>query len=176
MLIGNGQRIAVDTIAGPEVALEVRGPEVIGPGRRRGHDAGVGVVTPTAMLLDQPPSGQEVAGRARGRHLQLGLSPLQPVQDLLGAPARMLPPPGADRRRDIGRDPVRAMMRRPAPLAQSIRAFALVALDPLVAGLPADPVAFAQLHHRIQVALPVRDEPHALFHGCCLRPRHAHLP
>jgi len=63
----------------------------------------------------------------------------------------MQPPPGADRRRDVGRDPVRAMMRRPAPLAQSIRAFVLVALDPLVAGLPADPVAFVSFETMLAI-------------------------
>ena len=120
VLVGDRQRIAIDAIAGPEVALEVRGPEVIRPCRRRGHDPGVGVVTPASTLLDQPPAGQEVAGRARGRDLQLGVSPLQPEQDLVGAPARMLPPPGADRRRDVARNPMRAMGRGPAPLAQPV--------------------------------------------------------
>ena len=69
VLVCDRQRIAIDAIAGPEVALEVCGPEVIRPFRRRGHDPRVRVVTAASTLLDQPPSGQEVTSRARRRDL-----------------------------------------------------------------------------------------------------------
>ncbi len=41
VLIGDRQRVAIDAIAGSEVVLEVRGPEVVRPFRRRGHHPGV---------------------------------------------------------------------------------------------------------------------------------------
>ena len=41
VLVGDRQRIAVDPIAGAELALEVRGPEIIGLRRGRRHDAGM---------------------------------------------------------------------------------------------------------------------------------------
>jgi hypothetical protein len=175
VLVRDRQRIAIETIAGPEVPLEVCSPEVIGPVRRRRHDPRVRVVASAPPLLDQPLPGQEVARRARGWHLQLGVPALQPVQDLLRTPAGMLPSPGADRRSDVGRDAVRAMVRSPASLAQPVRPLPFVARDPLVASLPTDPVALAQLDPRVQLALPVRDEPHPLVHGCRLPPRHALL-
>jgi len=62
------------------------------------------------------------------------------------------------------------MVRGPAPLAQPVRPLPLVVVDPLVAGLAADPVALAQLHHRVQGALPVRDEARGVYaasnHAC----------
>jgi len=39
---------------------------------------------------------------------------------------------GADRCRDVGRNPMRAMVRHAALLAQPVRTVTLVALDPLV--------------------------------------------
>src|SRR5713101_3015178 len=71
VLVGDRQGVAVDPVAGPEVALEVPRPEIIRAFRRRGHVTGVRVVPPAATLLDHPSTGQEVTGRARGRHLQL---------------------------------------------------------------------------------------------------------
>ena len=53
-------------------------------------------------------------------------------------------------------------MRRPAALAQPVGALSLVPGDPFVAGPSADAVALAQVHHGVQAALPIRDEPHAL--------------
>lgn len=50
----------------------VRGTEVIRPIRRRGHDPRVRVVPSAATLRDQPPAGQKIPRRARGRQLQLG--------------------------------------------------------------------------------------------------------
>jgi hypothetical protein len=109
-------------------------------------------------------AGQSTAG-CRGRNHATSLAGPQ-----LGCCRR------TNQRCDLGIDAVRAVMRRPTPLAQPVGAGRLIAPEPLVAGLPADPIALAEFHHRIQVPFPVRDEPHALCHGRCLPPRHAHLP
>jgi hypothetical protein len=175
VLVGHRQRIAVDAIAGPEVALEVCSPQVVGVVRRRRHHTGVRVVPEPSALLDQAAPRQKVTRRARSRQVQRRVTPLQPMQNLVRPPARVLPAHAADRLRHGGRDPVGTFVGSPAPFAQALGALPLVTLDPLVPRLPADPVPLAQLHHRVQVPLPVRDEPHTLAHGCRLRPRHAHL-
>ncbi len=130
VLVRDRQRIAVDTVAGPEVAFEVRSPEVIRPGRRGRHDPGVGVATSAATLLDQPPPGQAVARRARGRQLQLGVPPLSasagsclaPNSDVAvghhRSPPRHRPRSDADSDEELGF----ARAARPAPPARTARA------------------------------------------------------
>src|SRR4030095_9097682 len=61
VLVRDRQRIAIDTIAGPEVSLEVRRPEVVRLVGRRGHDSRVRVVAPAAPFLDQSSPRQKVA-------------------------------------------------------------------------------------------------------------------
>ena len=59
VLIGDRQRIAIEAIAGPEVALEVRRPEIIRSFRRRGHHPRVRVVATPSALLDQAAPSQD---------------------------------------------------------------------------------------------------------------------
>ena len=63
VLVGHGERVTVHAIAGPKVALEVRGPEIIGVHGRDRHDAGMLVVATPATFLDQPCTRQEVPRR-----------------------------------------------------------------------------------------------------------------
>src|SRR5215468_832983 len=176
MLVRHGQGIAVDAIAGPEVALEIGRPQIVRVCRRRRHDTGMRVGAPPAPFLDQSAAGQQVARGAGRGQLQLGRAPAQPLQDLSWAPARMLPPCPADRVGHRGRDAVRAVVRRSAPFAQPRGAFRVVPGEPFVASLSAHPVALTQLTHRVQVLFTIDDEPHPLVHGCRLRPRHALPP
>ena len=173
VLVGDRQRVAIDAVAGPEVALEVRGPEIVGLRGGRRDDAGMLVVPPPAPLLDQAASRQEIAGGADGGPVHGRVPRPQPGQELGGPPARMLPARRADHGRDVRRDAVRAVMRRAAPIAAgpggpppSKR------VEPLVAGLAADAVPRAELDHRIQVQPVITNEPLALFHGCRLQPGH----
>src|SRR5690606_34023595 len=53
---------------------------------------------------------------------------------------------------------------------------ALVALDPLVAGLPADPIPLTQLGHGEAVGECVEHEPGSLIHGAGLTPGHRAIP
>jgi hypothetical protein len=165
VLVGDRQRVAVDAVAGAEVALEVRGPEVVGLRGGRRDDAGVLVVPPAPPFLDQAATGQQIAGGADGGPVQGRLARPQPGQELGGPPAGMLPTRGADHGRDVRRDAVRALMRRAAPIAQALTAVRLEAGEPLVAGLAADTVSRAQLSHRIEVHPVILDEALALVHG-----------
>jgi hypothetical protein len=63
VLIGHGQGIAGDPVAGPELALDVRRPEVVGLGGRGRDHPGVWRRTPPPALLDQAFAREPVAGR-----------------------------------------------------------------------------------------------------------------
>src|SRR5213080_4960433 len=89
---------------------------------------------------------------------------------------RVLPPRLDDRRRDGGGDAVRTAMRRAASFCEPGNADVRIAREPLVARLAANAVPGAQLGHRVQPPIPVRDEVQPFLHGVRLRPRHAHLP
>src|SRR5207247_4162889 len=112
-----------------------------------------------SALLDQAAPRQEVTRRAPRRQVQRRVTPLQPVQNLVRPPARVLSAHVANRLRDLGRDPAGALVGSPAPFAEALGTLTLVPLDPLVPRLPADPIALTQLDRRVQAPLPVRDEP-----------------
>jgi len=77
----------------------------------------------------------------------------------------MLATGGADHGRDLLRDPVGTMVRRPASILQASAARLVEALQPLVAGLPAHVVARAQLGHHVQPGPVIANEPLSLLHG-----------
>ena len=99
VLVGHGERVAVHAIAGAKVALEVRGPEIIGVGGLDRHDAGMLEVAPSATFLDQPLARQEIPRRADGREIDGRVARPEPVQELVRPPARVLPTGLADQRR-----------------------------------------------------------------------------
>jgi hypothetical protein len=165
VLIGNRQRVAVDPVPGPELALEVGRPEIIRRAGRWRHDAGVLVRPAPPALLDQAPTRQQIARRADGRPRHAGIPRLQPVQELLRPPAWMGPPGGTDELGDIPGNPVRTVVRGAAPVLQAPPAFLREALEPFVAGLATDAVPRAQLGHRVQAALVIGDEAFTLVHG-----------
>jgi hypothetical protein len=77
----------------------------------------------------------------------------------------MLATGGADHGGDISRDPVRALVRGPAPILQSLAPGVVEAREPLVARLPTDVVAGAQLGHRVQRHSVIANESLSLLHG-----------
>jgi hypothetical protein len=69
VLVGHGEWVTVHVIARAKVALEIRGPEIIGVDGPDRHHAGMLVVTTPAALLDQPLARQEVPRRPDGREI-----------------------------------------------------------------------------------------------------------
>src|SRR5438445_5423948 len=176
VLVGDRQGIAVRAIAGAEVALEVRGPHVVRP---RGNEFGRARMLPGSAAAAPPhesPAVQEIARRTCCGQLEPRAAVGEPYEQLAGTPARVLPPRLDDRRRDGGGDAVRTAMRRAASFCEPGNADVRIAREPLVARLAANAVPGAQLGHRVQPPIPVRDEVQPFLHGIRLRPRHAHLP
>src|SRR5262249_62398386 len=142
-----------------------RGPQIVGRVGHGRHAAGMLPRPPATPLLHQSPPREQIAGGADGWPLDRGVSRLQPREEFARPPAGMLPPRGADHRRDIPRDAMRAVMRNPAAITQTEPTALLKAREPFVTGLAADAVAGAQLGHGVQTQAASPNEALTLFHG-----------
>src|SRR5439155_12539899 len=101
VLVGDGQRVTVHAIARAKVALEVRGPDIIGVDGFDRHDTGMLVVATPAAFLDQALAREEIARRADRWKIDRRVAWAEPVQELVRPPARMLPTRLADQRRHL---------------------------------------------------------------------------
>ena len=172
MLVGDRERVAVDPIPGPELAFEIRGPEVVGRRRDRRHDAGVLLRAAPPPFLHEPVPGEQIAGGADRRPRDGRMSGLEPLQQFLRPPVGVLPPCRQQELRDGLGNLVRADMRGTTPVAERGPAAGIVARHPFVAGLSADGVAGAELGHVVESEAGIINESFSLFHGCCLQPGH----
>jgi hypothetical protein len=86
-VIDDRQRVAVDAIARPKLAVEVDGPHLIGRGRVQGRGAGILPVGARATASYTPVSRQDVEDGTSRRPLRRGILGLQSLQDLPRAPA-----------------------------------------------------------------------------------------
>src|SRR5258705_9585487 len=158
VLIGDRAGIAVDAILGSELPLALGRPEIVRVRRREGNDARMLTGPASATPFHQAAARQQIAGRAGRRQLDAGVPRCQPLQEFLGAPARMLAPGRADQVGDIAGDPMRALAWRAAAIPER-RATALVeAVEPFIARLPTDVVAIAELGHGVETVLLIADE------------------
>ena len=172
VLVGDRERVAVDPITGPELALEVRGPQIV---RRRGgrwDHAGVMPRSAPPMLLHEAVSGKQISGRAGRGPRNVGMARLQPLHELFGPPVGVLSPRRQEELRHRVRDLVRTRVRRATPVLEGWTPAPVVARQPLVAGLGADGIARAELGHVVEPKTVVVNESFALFHGYRLQPGH----
>jgi len=85
-------------------------------------------------------------------------------QQLLAAPAWVVPSGLENRRHDLLARLIRRSLWPARPLLQPGRALAQVPVDPLVPGLARDPVHLAQLGDRQHIAKVIGDELRPLVH------------
>jgi hypothetical protein len=176
VLIGDRERVAVASIRGAELALEVGGPKVVGLARARGDDARVRGRAPGATPVHEPTPREEIgrgAGRGPVRHARVPVP--QDAQQLARAPLRVRRAEGAQQLGKVRRDRVRRVVRRAAPVGEATPALLGVAVHPLVAYAAAHAVAGAELRHGEAVTLSIGHELQALVHRGRLRPGHRHL-
>lgn len=133
MLIGDRQGVAVDPVPGPEVALEVGGPQIVGLGGRRGDDPGMVMRLAPPALLRQAAAREQIARRADGGLGNARMPGLEPLQNLLRPPAGMRPPGRTEELGDVPGDPVRTVVRGPAPVLEAPPTLLREAGQPLVA-------------------------------------------
>ena len=118
-------------------------------------------------LLHEPLASQQIPRGADGGPGDIRIPRFEPVQELVGAPGRMVAARLANQvSRGVG-DAMGTLMRRAAPIAEGVSAAFVKPPEPFVAGLAADAVALAQVRHRVERQLLIPNESFSLFHGCC---------
>lgn len=170
--VDEGQGEAIDAIPGPELPLEVGGPDIVRVehrGQRFSRMAG----EPTASSSHDETVALEniVAGGARGP-VQVGMPSGEHAKQFLGSPGRVVAPAFDQDLHDGGRALVRAGAGLARAILQTRSAFFPVAMEPLVGRLPADTKPSGQLGAREELTLIIGDEPNSLVHGRGLLPRH----
>ena len=147
-MIGDGQRVAVASVAQHELALVVGAPELVrtaGPRTERAFGAGP---RSAAAPLDQSMAIQHGVNGAAGRDLDCRQSSQQALADLAGAPvgfSRFVlrsPPPSA--RASCWRSD-----RAVGSIREPLQTAFLIALEDLVAGLAGNPELPAQCRHAL---------------------------
>ncbi len=120
-VIDDRKRVAVDSVAHAELALEVDGPDLIGRGGVERGCAGMLPGPPTPAMVDVAVARQDVEDGAARRPGPLGGTGAEALQDLPGAPAE----PAVfleDQLDDVGGRLVRTGARGPAVVEQAARA------------------------------------------------------
>src|SRR3990167_7345865 len=145
------QRIAPASIAGPEPALEVNAPGVVGRCNRDERLIHRQRPPPTPTRLPPTLAPQNIGNGARRRPCHCRILLAQHRQQLLRTPIRLalarLDQPNHQLRRRRPTMPV----RRPRAFRQTLETVQCIAPLPQIARLPADPVALAQNRHRLLV-------------------------
>lgn len=173
VLIRDRERITVDAVAGAELALEIRGPQVVRIARRDRHHAGVLVRAAAWTFVHQPAAREQIGRRTRGRPRRHPRMPRgEDAQELPRSPEGMLPPERTDPVGELGLDPMRTVVRGAAPIPEPAPAFLLVAREPLVPDATTDTIPRAERRHREPVAQCVLNELDPLVHRGSLQPRH----
>src|SRR5687768_8969256 len=109
--------------------------------------------------------------RADGGTVDLWPALAEPLPNLRGAPARILPFDLDDRLLDDHRQLIRVAMRPTAAIREALHANLPISLVNLVACFTGNPELLAQRHHRLALE-QTGHEPKSLVHHVTLLPRH----
>jgi hypothetical protein len=169
--IADRQRIAAPPVPGPEPALEVRRPHVIGASRRSALRRGMRARPPGPARDGQARPLQQGANRARRRPGSRGVL-LQPGEQLAGPPVRVLGAQAQDGPLRADREGRGLIVRGVRALEQGRRAAGFIPGAPLVPRLAADAEALAERAHRLLAQQTRCDELRPLIHGTGCSPRH----
>ena len=173
VLIRDRERVAVDPVAGAELAFEVGSPQIV---RRVGadrHNARMLVRVASAPAADQTAPREELRGGARRRPvLDLRMPAAEHREQLPRPPVGVQPAKFAEQLGQHGTHDGRAAVRPSTAIGQPTPAILGKPGEPLVADAPAHAVALTELHHRKAVAHRLAHEIQTLLHGITLLPRH----
>ena len=137
-MVGDGEWVAVVSVAELELALEVGAPEVVGHEAGRERCPRCATARP-ARHPDQAMPVQHSVDRALGRNPEIAGQPSQKqFADLAGAPMRLVPLGRDDQALELSRQLVGEAHRPARPVGQGLEPMLLVALEDLVAGLARD--------------------------------------
>lgn len=170
--VDEGEWEAVDPIAGPELPLEVGGPDIVGVEHRGERFSGMPGEATSSPSHDEAMALENIVTGGAGGPVQVGMPSGEHAKQLFGAPGRMAASAFEQNLHDAGGTPVRTGAGLPRAILQTRGAFIPVAMKPLVGRLPADTEPLGQLGAREELTLIIGDEPNSLVHGGTLLPRH----
>src|SRR3989304_1011487 len=170
-VIDDRQRVAVDPVPHPELALEIDRPDLIRGDRGDRHPARMFPVVPATAMPDTVVAGENVKDGAPGGPRPLRIPGLQALPNLAGPPSEsgMFPQNQLD---DVVGRLVWRGSRGPTVIVQSLHAMLAVAMGPLVTGVATDAVPLAELGHRPLAALEIVHKMVSFEHGIGLLPGH----
>ena len=176
MRVGQGERIAPPAVAGAKPPFEISAPHVVGRAHCRKR-LGVGrTAPPAARPADHAFAPQPLADRAGRRHRQLRMVLDQLHPQLLWPPVRPALAQSQHRLHHGHIMRLAVLHRRMRALCQTRAALRDIPPEPLIAGLPADPVLAAQHRHLILARQNPSDKLHSLVHVTGRFPRHRQVP
>ena len=149
VVVGDGQRIAVEPVAGLELALEVRAPDIIGCAASGSRVARMADRTTLALLRHQAVAAEDLAHRRCGQ-----ADPSAGGAARASGAASSHPSSGDGGAARTNASTMCAGVSFGLPCGWRDRSSSpagpcfTVTIDPLVAGLATDAVQFAQLGHR----------------------------
>ena len=171
----DGQGIAVESVQGLELVLEISGPDAVrriegscGPAGMRSLPAFTSLLHETLALeiLVQDLGGKDMPVRVQGE---------EPSPDLTRPPAHPSFAEYDSRFDHVGLGGMGAGMRCVGTVYETIRPLGQVSIKPFVTGLAADTIAMAEFGVREKATSRFEDELFAFFHGIGLHPGHGHL-
>lgn len=172
----DGEGIAELTVAHGELPLEVSRPGSVGGVGDGLGSTWVPAPDPLSSLGHEIVAEKDVMyGGPRGQG-ELGSVPLQVPDDLLGPVVVIGPSDLKDGLDNLWRSGPWAAMWPGGVVLKPGRAFLLPPVEPLVAGLPADPVALANGAEAPETAVHILDEARTFVHDMGLRERHRSPP
>src|SRR5215472_6717159 len=174
--VSQGERIAPPAVAGPEPALEIGAPHVVGCANCRKRLRVRRTAPPAARSVDHTLTPQPLPDRAGRWHRQLRMVLSQLHPQLLGPPVRPTLAQSQHRLHHGNVMRLAVLQRRVRALRQTCGAFPDIPAEPLVAGLPADPVLTAQHAHLILARQNPSDKLYLLVHVTGRFPRHRQVP
>jgi hypothetical protein len=165
VLVCDGERIAIDTIAGFEFALEVGCPKIV-RGQSNGWDnSRVLMGATTSPLHHESTTSEEIScGAGSWPFFHVRMSGEKNAQNLSCAPEWMLATEIAYEICERLVDAMRTMMRSSASIAKSPSTFFVISREPLVTDSTTDSISSTQLRHRKSIAQGVVNELNPLFH------------
>ena len=173
VLVGDRERVAIQSVAGAKLAFEVGAPQVVRRGRVGADDARMDRRPPAAAMLDQAAPGEQIGHGARGGpRPNPGMLVGQHLEQLARAPVGVRFTRRDEELRKPRCDRVRAVMWGATAVDQAPPSVGVVPGEPFVADAPTDAVAGAQRAHREAIAERVADEVEAFIHEITLLPGH----
>lgn len=174
-VVDDGQGVAVEAIAHEELAFEVDRPDLVGSSGINWRGTRVLPTSATVSSLDPAISLEDVEDGAAGGPSAVRVTCPETLQDLSSTPSvtAVFVEYQLD---ELVRSLVRARSRSSALIVEAVHSTLPIAVEPFVAGDPADPVASAQLRHSPVTTLEVLNEMMSFEHRVGLQPRHPISP